>query len=151
HRGQVLKQIAPIYQTDNITPQQARQYERFIYSLSDQALATTEIRGHLDQTIDQIKQRHKNPNDYLRRVFPAIPPVLSVASPEQVGPMLDELFTKTKGDPSLFGWLHEQMADHWPRPDEKMPQYDPDRIFADAIEIAVQHSFQDTMSGPLRT
>lgn len=103
HRRQVIKRIAPIYQTDNIDAQQAKQYSRFTHSLSKESLANTEIRSHFDQTLDQIRQRHNNPNDYLRRVFPAIPPILGSASPGQVGPMLNELFANTKGDPSLFG------------------------------------------------
>jgi hypothetical protein len=150
-RRQIIKRIAPIHQTDNIDQQQASQYQRFMQSLSEEAMATPEMKGHLDNTIGQVRQRHGNPNDYLRRVFPTIPRTLGSASPGQVGPMLSDLFANTKGDPSLFGWLHGQMADHWLAPSGDLPQYTPDRVFSDAREVASKQPAQASMIGALRT
>jgi hypothetical protein len=151
NRHQIIARIASLYQTDNIAPQQAKRYEQFTHSLSKESLATAEIKSHLDKMLAHIRQRHNNPNDYLRRLFSAIPPVLVSASPEQLGPTLNELFANTKGDPALFGWLHEQMGDYWPEPCSQMPQYAPERVFSDALDVATRHPSQTTMRGPLRT
>jgi hypothetical protein len=148
-RRQIIKRINPIHQTDNVSVEQSQQYNVFMREATDDALATLELKAHLDNTINQIRQRHANPNDYLRRVFPSVTQVLGKATPEQVGPMLNELFSNTKGDPVLFGWLHQEIADHWPDP--TVSKFNPEAIFSDALEVATKKPLKEGRSGVLRT
>lgn len=150
-RRQIIKRLNPIHQSDNINEQQSGQYSRFMDRLSEESLSTNEMKGHLDSVVDQVRQRHANPNDYLKRVFAPLPRTLSHASPGQVGPMLNELFNQTKGNPALFAWLHCQMAGFWPTPSSDMPQYVPDRVLADAMEVANRKPSQEFMYGPLKS
>lgn len=149
-RADLLKGLDEIHTRDNITQDEAQRYSEFVSRLPQPAFASGPLQTHFQRLLSQVTQRHSNPNGYLDRVFPALPPLLQHIQPESIGSMLHGLFTQTRGNNlTLFGWLHGQMAGFWPQPSSELTPYNPEQLFQEAVATVTQHANDELAVGVL--
>jgi hypothetical protein len=135
----LTNQLRKVINTDNIDEATADRYKTFIQAVTSEAWQKDPLKSHLDQLLPRIAERHNNPNNYLDRVFPAVSGVLNYASPGPCGQMLQTLFDQAKGQPRHYAFLHSCMVGKWPKPSAQLNPYNPNQIFQDAQQFAVNH------------
>jgi len=136
-RATVVAHLDQAHQRVDLTEEEGQRYRRFMESLGEGGRNTTDINQHLGSLMAQILQQHQNPNGYLYRVFPVAALLVKYEPPQQAAQMLGGLFANTRSQPDLFGWLHGQMADHWP--DSDGIDYAPDQLFDQATTFIGTH------------
>ena len=138
-RGELAIHLQPAFQRDNLTEGEGNRYQRLMGQMPGDAIKSDVMHNHLRDLFQNVAQRHNNPNEYLYRVFPAIPRLIENGPPGPTGSMLHTLFTSAQSNPTIFGWLHAQMAEYWPLQKEELNPYDPQQLFNIARDIANQH------------
>lgn len=150
-RKQLVKALDAMVQQEAVSEDDGQRYQTFLAAAPGSALEQAPFQGHLQVLCQQVKGQHGNPSGYLEHVFPALPPVAKHCLPNALGDMLHTLFKKTKHDPEFFGWLHKQMAEHWPERDGSLGPYEPKSILDDAITMAQEHPGASAMDGAVRS
>ncbi len=107
--------------------------------MPEDAIKSDVMQKHLQDLFQNVAQRHNNPNEYLYRVFPAIPRLIKIGPPAPTGSMLHTLFTNAQSNPTVFGWLHDQMSEYWPLQKEDLNPYNPQQLFDIARDTAKQN------------
>uniref|UniRef100_Q46Z71 Uncharacterized protein n=1 Tax=Cupriavidus pinatubonensis (strain JMP 134 / LMG 1197) TaxID=264198 RepID=Q46Z71_CUPPJ len=92
-----------------------------------------------DALLPMIAGRYSNPSNYLYSVFPSTVPLLKYATPNVMGPALQQLFAQAKGMPGHYSWLHSWIARDWPERSEGLGSYDPQAIYNDAHAFAISY------------
>jgi len=138
-RGELATHLQPAFQRDNLNEEEGNRYQRLVGQMPEDAIKSDVMQEHLQNLFQNVAQRHNNPNEYLYRVFPTIPRLIKIGPPAPTGSMLQTLFTSAQSNPTVFGWLHDQMAEYWPRQKEELNPYDPQQLFNIARDIAKQH------------
>lgn len=138
-RDELATHLQPAFQRDNLTEEEGNRYQRLMGQMPEDAIKSDVMQNHLQDLFNNVAQRHNNPNEYLYRVFPAIPRLIKIGPPAPTGSMLHTLFTNAQSDPTVFGWLHAQMAEYWPLQKEELNPYNPQQLFNIARDIANQH------------
>jgi hypothetical protein len=72
HRQYVVSQLDVMHTQDDISEEQENFHSEFIFGLTEQALADSQIKTYTAKLFLQIAQRYANPNNYLYRVFPVV-------------------------------------------------------------------------------
>ena len=140
-RAAMINHLNQAHERVDLTEEEGRRYRRFMESLSENGTNTPEMSQHLGDLMAQIAQQHQNPNGYLYRVFPVAAALVGHGPAEQAAQMLNGLFPNAQAQPELFGWLHGQMANHWP--DSGELDYAADQLFAQATTFLGTHSQSD--------
>ena len=150
-RSQLNQRLQQLVNTENIPEQEAVPYIRIMGQFSSDSLSAEPLQSHLTNLCAKLDERRANPNNFVQRVFPAIPNVIDQCPNAALGQMLQQLFVDSKARPKLFGWLHAQMAGSWPKSDESRGTYNPQLLFDEAAQIALAHSNDSSMEGVLRS
>jgi len=138
-RGELATHLQPVFQRDNLTEEEGNRYQRLLGQMPEDAIKSDVMQKHLQNLFQNVAQRHDNPNEYLYRVFPAIPRLIKNGPPSPTGSMLQTLFTNAQSNPTVFGWLHAQMAEYWPLQKKELNPYNPQQLFNIARDITKQH------------
>ena len=138
-RDELATHLQPAFQRDNLTEEEGNRYQRLMGQMPEDAIKSDVMQKHLQDLFQNVAQRHNNPNEYLYRVFPAIPRLIKNGPPDHTGSMLQTLFTSAQSNPTVFGWLHAQMAEYWPQQKEELNPYIPQQLFDIARDTAKQH------------
>lgn len=133
-------------QPNSITEEKGHNYQRLMSQLSEEAIKSGAIQTHLQNIFSQTERLFNNTN-YLHIVFPIFPRLIKYGPPSQAGSMLHGLFANTRNNPTLFGWLHEQMAQYWPMHQAELSPYNPQQLFNDARAFAAQYPNNETSYG----
>lgn len=134
HRNQLTAQLKQIFQPSNVNEEKGKRYHRLMGKMPEEAIQSNAIQTHLRSLFSQPTLSSQYP-DYLHYVFPAFPRLINYGPQAQTGSMIQNLFTSAKNNPTLFGWLHAQMADYWPA----FNTYNPQQIFNEAKFMASQY------------
>lgn len=126
-----------IISNDAIDESKWGKYADFVKSVPDSDWDSGQLNTHLDNLLPQVAARHNNPNNYLRKIFPIVVPVMGHASKNIFGSMLHTLFAQTKSQPQIYAWLHSNMVDVWPHPAPELNPYNPNQIFQEARDFAL--------------
>jgi hypothetical protein len=148
-RATLISHVDQAHQRIDLTEEEGRRYQRFMASLNEDGRNTSELDQHLANMMTQIAQQYQNQNGYLNRVFPAVAPLASYGPAQQAAQMLSGLFPNAQSQPELFGWLHDEMANHWPDPDDV--SYNPDQLFENAVSFLGSHSQIEEAPSVLRS
>lgn len=133
-----------IISNDAIDENKWDKYADYVKSVPDSDWDSGQLKTHLDNLLPQVAARHNNPNNYLRKIFPIVAPVMCHASKNIFGSMLHNLFAQTKSQPQIYAWLHSIMVDVWPHPLPELHPYNPNQIFQEACDFALtQPKFSD--------
>lgn len=138
-RDELATHLQPAFQRDNLTEEEGNRYQRLMGQMPEDAIKSDVMQKHLQDLFQNVAQRHNNPNEYLYRVFPAIPRLIKIGPPAPTGSMLQTLFTSAQSNPTVFDWLHDQMAEYWPQQREELNPYNPQELFNIARDTAKQH------------
>jgi len=140
-----------ILQPSNVTEEKGGRYQLLLGQISKEAVETDAMQKHLRNLLSQIPQHHNNPNNYLYNVFPSIPKLIESCPKPQTGEMLHGLFSNAAGAPEILGWLHHQMAEHWPEQAQELNPYNPQQLFKQAISSAQNSPNNSGAPGILRS
>lgn len=134
-RAQLVEHLEATCLDVSITEDQGELYQHFMSRLDEDGIYSTEMQNHLTKTIGQVAQQHQSPTEYLYRVFPALAPLIAKAPEAQAGSMLTNLFVNPRVQQlGYFGWLHGEMAEHWPTKDD-LSSCDPQSVFTTAATV----------------
>ncbi|WP_074729664.1 KAP family P-loop NTPase fold protein [Paenibacillus naphthalenovorans] len=137
--------------TNEVTKEEANQYKLFMDSLNKEDVNSDLINQHLQQVYSRMTQNYNNPNNYLYRILPAVITKIQQVPKNIVGQMIYTLFANTKGQTSLYGWLHLKFAQYWPKQEPEYTNYNPQQIFNEAKAFLDNYSSTDKSYGCLRS
>lgn len=138
-RATLVKQLDSVTTTDNVDPDVASDYVRFVRTVPQSAWDSEPLRGHVDGLFTRLEAMFQNQNDFLRKLFPAGKVLLHCAPTGRAGAMLRKLFEQAAGVPAVYPFLHAEMIGAWPQQDERLGNYGPEQIFDRAGQFMEQH------------
>jgi hypothetical protein len=133
-QAKVSTSLNPIHNRTKISEQESKDFITFMRHLSDEAIKATAMQEFLGELYPFVQQQHGNPNQYLDRIFPALPRIIHFGPATEAGTMLHTLFANARNSLPLYAWLHEQMTGCWPPQSAEMSPYDPSQIFAATVQ-----------------
>lgn len=130
-RSQVVGELNQLTQAA-LTDKDSETYAILMEALPQSAMVSQPLAAHLTQVFALIQS---NPNElYLKGVFPVVVPFLKLCKGSEAGNMIQGLFVSTRGNLSLYCWLHDQMNGHWFEKSQTSGSYEPRQLFDEAIQ-----------------
>lgn len=122
-----------VYQ-EELDEEIAERYQRAVRGMPEPAFGSGPMARHLAGLYASISSKYSD-DEYIKLVFPAVPRTVATGPQPEAGSMLHQLFSNTRNLPSLHGFLHGEMAGHWPGETEDLSPYDPQQVFTWAGDV----------------
>ncbi|MDQ0090127.1 hypothetical protein J2T12_003541 [Paenibacillus anaericanus] len=135
--------------TNEVTKKEASQYKIFIDSINNESVDSELLNQHLQQVFSRISQNYNNQNSYLYIILPVVINKLNQVPKGVAGSVMYSLFSNTRGQTTLYGWLHSIFANYWPKQEPEYSNYNPQGIFNEAKAFIDNYSSTDWCHGCL--
>lgn len=132
-RQEILKRLNSLVENQGIQKPAGDSYKEFVNALDPVSKNTSEIQAHFGNLLERILG-HRSQHEYVKSIAPVVAENLKDFPKAKIGKWLQDLFSQTKGDLSMFSFLHRIMVDVWPLVDE-FPNYNPDVLFTEADKV----------------
>jgi hypothetical protein len=128
-KAQLLNGFDSISKGGDIPDDIIKRFKIFLKDIPNEQFQQQPLKKFFNSILEIIPNYHSDQNKYLTKIFIILPKYLYLLPNQSVGPMLNGLFVNAISLPEVYGFIHENMKNYWPKPDETLAPYNPDSLF----------------------